>query len=212
MTTTLVVLGLDRYGAEAVHFQPETWLRDVYDDCRVKLADGTLSRLMAGCAILREPHRFYAEAPTFEFLCRMLNSAPGVRPHYGELADIEDVAWGLVEGVALHPPDHGFSPAVETYVRVAARYAGLERLPRVLGGLGLTYEAPADPDSGRTNLVAVAHARGRAQALAAVESHVAENAAVLAAQLRALHLRHGDAAAFAAKLDRLAGSGVPAHA
>lgn len=210
LATTLFLLGADRHpepgddGALAcLHWLPETWQREVYDDCGVELPDGNLNRLMAACLHIREPDHFYQKAPRFDFLCRMFHSAPGFRAQYEGHADACDAAWGALEAVILHPPLHPWSAEVKHYVRSACLDAGLETAPPVLNGLGLRLNLPAGEPLDQTDPDHAPHFAGRQSAAAEVEDAVRENCARLHGQLTGLSLRHGDPRPLAAKIGKL---------
>lgn len=202
---TLLTLGVDRYGADAVGWEPETWRHEVAADCGVELPDGNLNRLMSACLHLREPDAFYQQPARFELLCRMFHSVPGFRAQYEGHADLTDVAWGCLEAVVLHPPDHPWSAAVTAYVRAACLDAGVETPPSLLGRLGLKIVIPPGETLDPSDPTHATVAAGRHAASAEVADAVRDGCARLARQLAALPLRHGDAKPLAAKLTKLAG-------
>lgn len=204
LATPLVVLLVDRYGPESLNWLPETWVREVGQDCRVALPDGNLSRLAAGALVLTQPHRFRDDWRAFELACRMMNST-GDRQQTGEYADLADVTWGVLESTLLHPTDRPYSNEVKAYVGVVLDEAGVHEPPELLQSLGVVkgarprlVEDPADPDVAAQEAGRQAHRRE-------VDETLEQNAGRLIQQFRELGgvLREGKTDKYVEKLRKI---------
>lgn len=208
LATTLVLLGVDRFGFEALRWAPNTWVDEVYHESRVELSDGNLDRLMAGCRIMTYPDGFLTDECEFEFLCRMLSSEGAeARPKYGELACSVDCGWGLVEYNILEPAERKYAPAIVEYVRTALKYDGADRLPNSIRAVGIDAAPDVGNDDAEYNddpemFEAVKYSRN--SAAHDVDAFVVERLHLLADQLDSLTLHNGSQKEFAAKLRKMA--------
>lgn len=151
----LLTLGVDRYGAAAINWTPQTWVQEIKDDTGVDLPPRNLDKLSAACVLLVHPHEFYRSPATFTDIVVGL-AAEWFDTHVWHPPTAHECAWGLIEAHLLSPPDGGekFSPEIVRYVHMLTREDGFPRLPGVFRtfGIGDDPELPpphdysADPD------------------------------------------------------------------
>lgn len=200
LATPLLLLGVDRYGPEALHWLPDTWRHEVYQDSRVELPDGCLDRLALAALLLTQPQAFYRDPARFETTCRLFHSG-GFRPQFDGLADARDAQWGVLEAALLHPREPGlgvdWSPAVRAYAQAALRHDGVRTAPAIFYQSGLLARTPpaADPAAAPAgDPAAGAREAGHAWAERDLAESLAAGVDRLRAQLAALPLRHGSTA------------------
>jgi hypothetical protein len=210
----LLTLGVDRFGAGCVNWHPEAWRAEIEDETGVSIHPVAFSRLMAACTLYSHPDEFYASAASF---CPLAEALAGERhdPYVLDLPDTDTCARAAVEAHLCHPPDRPFAPEIGAYVHRRARYDGYASFPAVMRKLGMTPDpgvtdnplaqagdaADEDPDAG----LATALAKSASEKDDELNGVVSDHLRFVAAALRALPLKTGDAAAAADALEAMAG-------
>lgn len=123
--TTALVTFIDRYGDEALNWEPETVELEIETDFRVDIHPAVFDRLMAGIALLRD-NSFYIRLPDFMHICGVL-SGERVAPETVPVLEVSDVAWGVTEALLLSPPDTDnlkkeFDPEIVGFVENLLNY------------------------------------------------------------------------------------------
>lgn len=142
----LLTLGVDRYGAGAINWTPQTWVQEIQDDTGVALPPRGLDRLSAACVLLVHPHEFYRSPATFTDVIQGL-AAEWFDTHTWHPPTAHECAWGLVEAHLIHPPENGekFSPEIVRYVHMLTRNDGFPNLPGVFRTFGIGDDAELPP-------------------------------------------------------------------
>jgi hypothetical protein len=140
--TTLLILFIDKYGTEALDWDPLTIQSEVEQDFAVKLSRPIFDRLMAGISVLATD-AFFTSLPDFINLCNVL-SGDTFDPTVFDPADAGECAWGMTEALMLSPPDDDdeepFSSEIVDYLSEVIRSEGILTPPDILR-LGLKADA-----------------------------------------------------------------------
>lgn len=164
--TTLLILFLDTFGnfddekndeeAAPLDWSPETVEMEIRETTGVDIDPNSFERLMTAIAI-RTTDNFFQHAGDFARACVVLS---GDRVEGAELVfpDCADAAWGMTEGLLLHPPANNdsepFSAEIAAFIGVCLDDEGILHPPDVLRiGLRSTkladrarYEFSDDPE------------------------------------------------------------------
>lgn len=132
--TVLLTLFLDRFGMEALEWDPATIALEVEEEFSVELPQLSLDRLLVAIQILTTD-RFYKNLPDFIAFCNTLDGDE-FNPNTFDPADAEEVAWGITEALLLSPPDDDdrepFSDEIRSYIGAVLDKEGLINAPDVL--------------------------------------------------------------------------------
>lgn len=194
--SVLLTLFLDRFGMEALDWDPATITLELEEEFDIKLPQLTLDKLQVAIQILTTD-RFFKSVPDFVDFCNVLSGAT-YRPDMWDPADAEEVAWGITEALLISPPDESdqepFVDEIRAYIGSALDAEGLINPPDILRiALRQARVSPTiedfsdDPD--------MFHAiydveRGKTED---INQSILTKTQLLAAQLAALDLKNGNA-------------------
>ena len=101
--TVLLTMFLDRFGMEALEWDPATIALEVEEEFDVDLPQLSLDKLIVAIQILTTD-RFFKRLPDFIAFCNVLDGDP-FQPNTFDPADAEEVAWGITEALLISPPE-----------------------------------------------------------------------------------------------------------
>lgn len=130
--TTMLVMLTDKYGTEALEWQPQTLVMEIEQDYRVDLPKVNMDKLMAAIDVLTSDN-FYQSLPDFINLCNIF-SGDSYDPRMWDPADSSEVAWGITEALIIEPPDgeEPFSLEITAYIGAILDAEGIIQPPDVL--------------------------------------------------------------------------------
>lgn len=132
--TVLLTLFLDRFGMEALEWDPATIALELEEEFDIKLPQLSLDRLLVAIQLLTTD-RFFKSLPDFVDFCNVLSGAT-YRPDMWDPADAEEVAWGITEALLISPPDESdpepFTDEIRAYIGSVLDSEGLINPPDVL--------------------------------------------------------------------------------
>lgn len=130
----LLTLFLDRFGTEALEWDPGTIAMEVEEEFDVDLPQSVFDKLMAAINILTTD-TFYRSLPDFIIICNVL-SGDTYRPDTFDPADSAEIAWGLTEGLLIAPPEANelepFNDEIRAYIGAVLDSEGIINAPDVL--------------------------------------------------------------------------------
>jgi hypothetical protein len=130
----LLTVFLDRFGTEALEWDPATITLEVEEEFDVDLPQAVFDKLMVAINILTTDS-FYRSLPDFVVFCNVL-SGDTYRPDTFDPADSAEIAWGLTEGLLIAPPDadntEPFSEEIRGYIGAVLDQEGVINAPDVL--------------------------------------------------------------------------------
>jgi hypothetical protein len=194
---------LDRFGTEALEWDPATISLEIEEEFGVDLPQSVLDKLMVAITILTTD-RFYRSLPDFIVFCNVL-SGDTYRPDMFDPADSTEIAWGITEGLLIAPPEENeeepFSNEIRAYIGAILDAEGIINAPDILkialrraNVSNAADEFSDDPDM--FNAIYDVEA-GKS---ASINSEITDRATMLAEQLSALNLANGTTEAVAQKL------------
>jgi hypothetical protein len=199
---------IDRFGLEALTWDPSTISLEVEEDFDVDLPQLALDKLMVAIQILTTD-RFYKSLPDFISFCNVLSGDP-YRPDMWDPADAEEVAWGVTEALLIYPPEDDdpepFTDEIRAYIGAVLDSEGLVNPPDILRiALRQARVSPSigdfSDDPAMFNAVYDLE-EGKRQD---IEQSIRFRTKLLVAQLRALNLKNGSAEQVAQMLEAAAG-------
>lgn len=101
--TVLLTMFLDRFGMDALEWDPATIAMEVEEEFDVELPQLSLDKLIVAIQILTTD-RFFKRLPDFIAFCNVLDGDP-FQPNTFDPADAEEVAWGITEALLISPPE-----------------------------------------------------------------------------------------------------------
>ena len=135
--TTLLVIAVDRFGAEIVNDSgnvrtPEAIRYEFSALFGCQIPDDNLGKLMAALAVLHSD-ALTRSLPSFLFTVHGL-LGDGTDWSYAEPIDAEDLAWAVMEAMLIWPPEEGslFDPQIVAWCRTMMKAEGLMSPPAVL--------------------------------------------------------------------------------
>lgn len=132
--SVLLAAYLDRFGTEALDWEPTTATLEIEKEFDVDLPQESLDKLMVAIQILTTD-RFYKNLPDFITFCNVL-SGDEYRPDMWDPADAEEVAWGITEAMVIYPPEDNelepFSEEIRAYIGSVVDAEGLMNPPDIL--------------------------------------------------------------------------------
>lgn len=199
----LLTMFLDRFGTEALGWEPATIAMEVEEEFDVELPQLSLDRLIVAIQILTTD-RFFKSLPDFITFCNVLNGDE-YSPDSWDPADAEEVAWGITESLLIAPPEENdpFTDEIRGYIGKVLDSEGIINPPdilrialreaRVSPSIGdfsddpEMFNAVYDLETGKTE---------------DINQTIRFKTKLLVAQLRALHLENGKTEAVAAMLEQ----------
>jgi len=206
--SVLLTMFIDRFGLEALSWDPTTISMEIEDEFDVDLPQLALDKLMVSIQILTTD-RFYKSLPDFISFCNVLSGDP-YRPDMWDPADAEEVAWGVTEALLIYPPEDDdpepFTDEIRAYIGAVLDSEGLVNPPDILRiALRQARVSPAIGDFSDDPMMFNAVydlEEGKRQD---IEQSIRFQTKLLVAQLRALNLKNGSAEQVAAMLENAAG-------
>lgn len=132
--TVLITIFADKYGMEALEWDPETIHMELEELLGSKMPPAPFNKLMAAIEVTTSDS-FYRDLPSFIRLCNALYDGT---LHVGTFdpADAAEIAWGVAEALMLWPPlpseQKPFDEKIVGYIQQALRDEGLARAPGIL--------------------------------------------------------------------------------
>ena len=206
--SVLLTMFLDRFGTEALTWDPTTITLEVEEEFDVDLPQLSFDKLMAAIQIMTTD-RFYRSLPDFIAFCNVLGGDT-YDPNTWDPADAEEVAWGITEALLLYPPEESqsepFTDEIRAYIGAVLDSEGLVNPPDILRiALRQTRVAPSiqdfSDDPAMFNAV-YDFEEGKKQD---INQSIRLKTKLLAAQLRALSLKNGVADSVVKMLEQAAG-------
>jgi len=192
--SVLLTLFLDRFGTEALTWDPTTITLEIEEEFGVDLPQLPLDKLLVGIQLLTTD-RFYKSLPDFISFCNVLNGDT-YRPDMWDPADAEEVAWGITEALLIYPPEDNdpepFTDEIRTYIGATLDREGLINPPDILrialrqARISPSIEDFSD-DPTMFNAVYDLEEGKRSD----IENTIRMRTKMLAAQFRALKLKNG---------------------
>lgn len=192
--SVLLTLFLDRFGTEALQWDPTTITLEIEEEFSVDLSQLSLDKLFVAIQIMTTD-KFYKSLPDFISFCNVL-SGDTYRPDMWDPADAEEVAWGVTEGLLLYPPEDDdpepFTDEIRSYIGAMLDREGLINPPDILRiALRQTRVSPAIEDfSDDPTMFSAVYdlEEGKRED---IEQTVRMRTKLMAAQFRALKLKTG---------------------
>lgn len=132
--TVLITVFLDRFGTEALMWDPATIALEIEEEFDVDLPERSFDKLMTAISLLTTD-RFYKSLPDFITACNIL-SGDTYDPNTFDPADGEEIAWGVTEGLLICPPEDDdqepFSDEIRAYIGAALDAEGIINPPDIL--------------------------------------------------------------------------------
>jgi hypothetical protein len=185
---------MDRFGTEALTWDPTTVTLEIEEEFGVDLPQLPLDKLLVGIQLLTTD-RFYKSLPDFIAFCNVLNGDT-YRPDMWDPADAEEVAWGITEALLIYPPEDDdpepFTDEIRAYIGAVLDREGLINPPDILrialrqARISPSIEDFSD-DPTMFNAVYDLEEGKRAD----IENTIRMRTKMLAAQFRALKLKNG---------------------
>jgi hypothetical protein len=125
---------LDRFGTDALEWDPATIALEVEDEFDVDLPQLSLDRLIVAIQILTTD-RFFKRLPDFIAFCNVLDGDP-FQPDTFDPADAEEVSWGITEALLISPPEDDdpepLTPEIRAYIGSVLDGEGILNPPDIL--------------------------------------------------------------------------------
>jgi len=192
--TVLLTLFLDRFGMEALEWDPATIALEIEEDFDVELSQLSLDKLLAAIHVLTTD-RFFKSLPDFIAFCNVFGGDT-YNPQVFDPADAEEVAWGITEAMLIAPPDDNdhepFSDEIRGYIGGVLDKEGIINAPDVLRiALRKARISPSIDDFSDDPMMFSAVYDLEAGKTADINQSIQMKTQILAAQLAALHLTNG---------------------
>jgi hypothetical protein len=132
--SVLLTLFLDKFGTEALDWDPATITLEVEEEFNVELPQLALDKLLVAIQILTTDS-FFKSLPDFIDFCNVLGGAT-YRPDMWDPADAEEVAWGITEALLISPPEEEdkepFNEEIRSYIGAVLDSEGIINPPDIL--------------------------------------------------------------------------------
>lgn len=132
--SVLLTLFLDRFGLEALDWDPATRVLEIEEEFDVDLSQQACDKLETAIQILTTD-RFHKSLPDFIAFCHVLNGDL-YHPNTFDPADAEDVAWAMTESLLISPPEENdrepFSDEIRAYIGQVLDKEGIINAPDIL--------------------------------------------------------------------------------
>lgn len=193
--TVLLTLFLDRFGMEALEWDPATITLEIEEEFDLELPQLALDKLLVAIQILTSD-RFHKNLPDFIEFCNVLNGDT-YTPQTFDPADAEDVAWGITEAMLIAPPDDDeaepFNREIRAYIGATLDKEGIINAPDVLRiALRKARISPSIEDFSDDPEMFSAVYEVEANKTAEINQTIRLKTKILAAQLAALQLTNGN--------------------
>jgi len=201
--TVLLTLFLDRFGVEALEWDPSTIALEIEEEFDVDLPRLNFDKLMVAIQILTTD-RFHKSLPDFIEFCNVL-CGDIYDPHTFDPADAEEVAWGITESMLIAPPDdednEPFTDEIRAYIGMVLDQEGIMNAPDVLRiALRKAHVSQSVEDFSDDPEMFSAIYDVEAAKTAEINQTIVTKTQILAAQLTALQLKNGNTQAVAKML------------
>jgi hypothetical protein len=201
----LLTAFLDRFGVEALQWDPATIVMEIEEEFSVDLPQHAIDKLMVAINILTSDS-FYNNLPDFITFCNIL-SGDTYRPDMFDPADSSEIAWGITEALLIAPPeddeDGPFNDEIRGYIgsvldsegiinapdvlQIAIRRANVSDAANQFSDDPLMFNAIYDTEAGKS---------------AEIDNTLRQKAVMLIEQLQALQLVNGSTAAVVQTLSK----------
>lgn len=193
--TVLLTLFLDRFGTEALEWDPATIALEIEDEFDVDLPQISLDRLIVAIQILTTD-RFFKRLPDFIAFCNVLDGDP-FQPDTFDPADAEEVAWGITESLLISPPEDDdpepFTDEIRAYIGSVLDSEGILNPPDILRiALRMVNVSPAMKDFSDDPTMFSAIYDVEAGKTEDINQSIRFKTELLAEQLAALSLKNGN--------------------
>lgn len=132
--SVLLTLFLDKFGVEALDWDPATITLEIEEEFDVELPQLALDKLLVATQILTTD-KFFKSLPDFVTFCNVLGGDT-YRPDMWDPADAEEVAWGITEALLISPPEDDdkapFTDEVRGYIGAVLDSEGIINAPDIL--------------------------------------------------------------------------------
>lgn len=132
--SVLLTLFLDKFGIEALDWDPATVTLEIEEEFDVELPQLALDKLLVAIQILTTD-KFFKSLPDFVTFCNVLGGDT-YRPDMWDPADAEEVAWGITEALLISPPEDDdkepFTDEVRGYIGAVLDSEGIINAPDIL--------------------------------------------------------------------------------
>lgn len=132
--SVLLTLFLDKFGIEALDWDPATITLEIEEEFDVELSQLALDKLLVAIQILTTD-KFFKSLPDFVTFCNVMGGDT-YRPDMWDPADAEEVAWGITEALLISPPDDDdpepFTDEVRGYIGAVLDSEGIINAPDIL--------------------------------------------------------------------------------
>lgn len=128
----LLTMFLDRFGTEALEWDPSTMAMEIEEEFGVDLPQLSFDKLIVAVQLLTTD-RFYKSLPDFISFCNVLGGDV-YRPDMWDPADAEEVAWGITEAMLISPPEESepFTQEIRAYIGAVLDSEGILNPPDIL--------------------------------------------------------------------------------
>ena len=133
-SSVLLTLFLDKFGVEALDWDPATITMEVEEEFDVDLPQLSLDKLITAIQLLTAD-RFFKNLPDFIAFCNIMGGDT-YRPDMWDPADAEEVAWGITEAMLISPPEDDdpepFTDEIRAYIGAVLDSEGIINPPDIL--------------------------------------------------------------------------------
>jgi hypothetical protein len=192
--SVLLTLFLDRFGMEALEWDPATIALEIEEEFNVALPRLSFDKLMVAIQLLTTD-RFFKNLPDFIQFCNVLDGDP-YHPETFDPADAEEVAWGITEAMLISPPDdkdsEPFTNEIRAYIGKVLDREGIINAPDILRiALRQARVSPSIDDFSDDPEMFSAIYAVEAGKTAEINDTIKTKTQILSAQLAALQLNNG---------------------
>lgn len=195
--SSVMVLLIDNFGTEVIHWEPESVETELYDVFKVNVTPALSDKINAGSALLASD-LYHKSLEGFTAVNRALNLKPVSSEVFNDLT-IDDLMWGCTEARMLEGPEtfdaSGFSHPIAGYAAQLLSAEGITKPPKILS---FAEYPPEELDQRGIALAAdpaaaQAYWARQADQNAELERRAAELLKELTEEIASLPLKHGKA-------------------
>lgn len=192
--SVLLTLFLDRFGMEALEWDPATIALEVEEEFDVAMSQMAMDKLMTAVQIVTTD-KFFKNLPDFIQFCNVLDGDL-YHPETFDPADAEEVSWGITEALLISPPDQNdpepFTDEIRAYIGMVLDREGIINAPDILRiALRQARISPSIGDFSDDPEMFSAIYDVEAGKTAEINKTIKIKTQILAAQLAALQLNNG---------------------
>jgi hypothetical protein len=192
-SSVLLTMFLDRFGTEALEWDPSTMVMEIEEEFNVDLPQLVFDKLAVAVQLLTTD-RFYKSLPDFISFCNVLGGDV-YQPDMWDPADAEEVAWGITESMLISPPEDSepFTQEIRAYIGAVLDSEGILNPPDILRiALRKARVSPNIEDfSDDPEMFSAVYALEEGKT-SDINNTIVLKTKLLAAQLAALHLDNGN--------------------